>query len=218
MRNKTLGFGCCILLLMASCATIRNLREVRSTQYLQKMSNIHYADISSQTKPIRTDGYYARVERDKNMVPGYDKVFVFYEDGSCAHLLIHLDEQPTEKVNLGNAVSEAAPLSNNGNFLGVYKISHDTIYANLYRKDLFGPEIIRCYFRIMDDETILCFREEDPQQVYNGMMAYWETEMIFKYVAAENIPLPLDHFLKKRKWIWQNESDWEKYMKSYKKK
>ena len=72
----------------------------------------------------------------------------------------------------------------------------------------------RLYFQIKDERTIVCFREEDPQQVYDGMIASWEANEEFRYVEADNIPIPRDKFLKKKKWYWENESDWENYMRN----
>ena len=212
MNKLIVLFFLCILVL-TSCKTIRKYKEVSSNEYIQKISNVRYKDISNQKKPILLNGFYLRSPQKENMVPEYERILVFYEDGTCGRLFVYVDEKQNGKINLTKALKRSKSLSSGSGYWGCYKIDIDTSYVNLYRRDLFGLEMGRLFFKIKNDRTIVCFREDDPQQVYDGVMATWESNEEFQFVEADSIPVPRNNFLKKRKWYWENESDWENYMK-----
>lgn len=216
--KKILYLILCCMQIFISCKTIRYYKEVSSNEYLQKVSTIRYKDVSNQEKPILLNGFYKLSRENKDMVPGYERIFVFYEDGTCARLLVNIENIQDGRIDLTKALKRSKSLSNGSGFWGVYKIENDTLSANLYRRDLFGLDMGRLYFRIKDERTIICFREDDPQQVYDGEIASWSANEECQFVEAYNIPMPRDKFLKKKKWYWENESDWEEYMLKRKKK
>jgi hypothetical protein len=94
----------------------------------------------------------------------------------------------------------------------MYRIDSDTVYVNKYRRDLFaGLEMRKNKFHIIDNETLVLCYDEDPQLVYKNETAKWDRNV--KYVFKPAIlPKPRDKFVKKKKWMWKNESDWERYM------
>ena len=217
MKKRHILILCCIQIII-SCETIRHYKEVSSREYIQKVTTIHYKDISGKDKPILLNGFYKKSKNNKDMVPGYERILVFYEDGTCARFLANLEGENNEPVDLTKVVKKSKSLSNGSTYWGVYEIKNDTLSANLYRRDLFGLDMGRLYFRIKDERTIICFQEDDPQQVYDGEIASWSANEECQFVEAYNIPMPRDKFLKKKKWYWENESDWEEYMLKRKKK
>jgi hypothetical protein len=211
--NKLIVLLFLCILVLTSCKTIRKYKEVSSNEYLQKVSNVRYKDVSIQKKPILLNGFYKFSKKKEDMVPGYERILVFYEDGTCARLLVYLDDKKNGRVNLTKALKLSKSLTDGSSFWGCYKIENDSLLVNLYRRDLLGLEMGRLFFKIKNERTIVCFREDDPQQVYDGVMATWESNEEFQFVEADSIPVPQNKFLKKRKWYWESESDWERYMK-----
>lgn len=204
-------------MLVCSCAYIRNLREVSSTRHLQKVSPLRFQTTSTKVSGIRTDGYYLS---NAHAAFGTGReVLVLYDNGMAARYYINLEKQRVEMNDFSQVVLRPNKKTDGAEYVGLYKTSHDTLYVNLYRKDLIsGLEIYRYYFHIVDGDSLSCFQMDAPQQVFDGKMAVWEQKMGYKFVKALNIYMPHDHFLRKREWMWENSSDWEKYMNTYRQK
>lgn len=179
-------------------------------EYLKQVSTVHYGITGNPKLPIKTDGYYRLAIPDKDMVPGYERVNVFYDSGSFASYLINTQGQDCDMIDMEKAIKAAKPLTTIGTYCGVYRISNDTIYANVYTKSFY---IRRLYFLIVDSNTITAFKEDAPLQVYDGKMAVWDDSVRrYCFAKAVNIPKPNDHFLRKKKWMWDKEGDWLQYI------
>ena len=197
---------------LTSCALFFPKTVINDKEYLKQVSTVHYRNTENIKLPIQINGYYKSVPPDKDMVPGYERVNVFYENGSFASFLINTQGQDDEIIDMEKAIHAAKPLTNIGASYGVYNISNDTIYANVYTKRFY---ISRLYFIIEDSTTITAFKEDAPLQVYDGKMAVWDGyTKKYHFARAVNIPQPHDHFLRKREWMWDNTKDWQQYMKT----
>lgn len=216
---KGIGFSVliCCFMLMCSCATIRNLREVSSTQHLQKVSSLCFTTLNRKDRGIRTDGYY--LSNKHNPFGIGTEVLVLYDNGTAANFYINPEKQSIDRTDFSQAILKPNKKSDGARFVGLYKICHDTLYVNLYRKDLLsGLEIYRHYFHIVNSDSLFCFRIDAPQQVFDGKIVVKEENMGYNFVNARNVQKPRDHFLRKRKWMWENIYDWEKYMNTYNQK
>jgi len=199
---------------LTSCALFSPRTIITDKEYLKQVSTVHYRNVRNIKMPIHINGFYRGVPPDRNMVPGYERVFVFYEDGSFASYLINTQEQDGAIIDIEKAIKAAKPLATLGAVYGVFSISNDTIFANVYIKKKY---ISRLYFIIEDSATITAFKEEAPQNVYDAKMAVWDDFIkTFKYAKAVNIPKAQDHFLRKQEWMWDETADWQQYMKDYK--
>ncbi len=207
----------CCYMLVCSCATIRNLREVSSTRHLQKVSSLRFITPNGKERSIRTDGYYLQ-SRHNSFGIGTE-VLVLYGNGIAATYYINLEKQSVGMTDFSQVVLKPNKNSDGALYVGPYKISHDTLYVNLYRKDILsGLEIYRHYFHIVNSDSLFCFRIDAPQQVSDGKMAVQDEDMGYNFVLAKNLQKPRDHFLRKRDWMWENSSDWVEYMNTYRQK
>ena len=98
--KKILYLILCCMQIFISCKTIRYYKEVSSNEYLQKVSTIRYKDVSNQEKPILLNGFYKLSRENKDMVPGYERILVFYEDGTCARLLVNIENIQDGRIDL----------------------------------------------------------------------------------------------------------------------
>ena len=195
---------------LTSCALFSPKTTITDKEYLKQVSSVHYRNVGNKTLPIQINGYYKCVPPYRDMVPGYERIFVFYENGSFASYLINTYEQNGEIIDMKKAIKAARPLANRGESYGLYRISNDTIYANVYTKKFY---ISRLYFIIENHTTITAFKEENPQDVYQGKMKVWDDDTKkYKFAKAVNIPRAQDHFLRKKEWMWDKASDWQHYM------
>lgn len=203
IMEKRILFSSFILLTIfsvTSCVLFLPSKGI-DTEYLKQVSTVHYEITGENKLPIRTDGYYRLANPDKDMVPGYERINVFYDSGSFASYLINSDGQDSDIIDMEVAIKAAKPLRNVGAYYGVYKISNDTIYANTYTKSLY---LRRLYFLITDSNTITAFKEDAPLQVYNGEIAVWDdSTKKYCFARAINIPKPNDYFLRKKAWMWK---------------
>ena len=216
---KRIGFYkfICCCLLVCSCAYIRNLREVSSTRHLQKVSSLRFTTPSVKERSLRTDGYYTQSRHNSFEI--HTKVLVLYDNGIAATYYINPEKQSIGMTDFSQVVLRPDKKSDGALYVGLYKKSHDTLYVNLYRKDLLaGLELYRHYFRIVNSDSLFCFRIDAPQQVFDGEITAWDEKMGYNFVMAKNLQKPHDHFLRKREWMWENSTDWKEYMNTYRQK
>ena len=210
MKEIGLSLFVCCMILVCSCATIRNLREVSSTRHVQKVSSLHFTALSGKDAGIHMDGYYL-TKVDRPFGRG-TKVLVFYDNGTVAQYYINKEKQSDTITDFSQVVLK--PQKNHD--VGPYKIINDTLYVNLYRKDFIsGLEIYRYYFRIVNRDSLHCFYMDCPQQVFDGRIQYRDESIGYKFVKAINLQKPRDYFLRKQEWMWGKRSEWEDYMNTY---
>ncbi|MCR5712247.1 MAG: hypothetical protein K6G46_07345 [Prevotella sp.] len=185
-------------------------------EYMQRFADIRYTRGATPIQDIQTNGFY--VETDK----GSDNyVLIFYNDGTFVSTFLRykLDSLMTAKpINLNKAVQRWGRKSRHwGQSYGLYKIAKDTIYVTQYDRFAWYYDITKYKYKIIDSENILLCFCEIPSLKQRDHHIY-EKNVKLTYVPADSIPSPDNGFLKKKKWYWENESDWEEYMLKRKKK
>ena len=213
--NKTglsILFYCSMML--CSCAIVRNLHEVSSTRHLQKVSSLHFSSLSMKDTGVRIDGYY--LSKNHSPFGNGTEVLVFYDNGTAALYYIDAEKQSDSVTDFSQTVMRPSKNSDGARYVGPYKVSLDTLYVNLYRKGLLsGLEIYRHYFRIVNSDSLFCFRTDAPQQVFDGRILFRDNNMGYHFVKAINLQKPRDHFLRKREWMWEDKTEWVDYMNTY---
>ena len=197
MKNKY--FALCMTIILWSCTNLK---------VIKKYSDIHLSSKdSSKTKMIRTDGFYTSEKYligDSIPLDNYN--LLLRNDGTCATFRIFPQHNCNEIVDLNTSIIKygkkqkwAIPE------FGVYRISHDTLFVNLYSKDMFFYmrwNIIKDRYIIIDNETLLWIYRSDPvidpnEEGYNIIPCR------FKFVPSVNIPRLPNDFLLKENWIWE---------------
>ena len=201
----------CVYATFVSCTSSDFVRYRTSTNYIQSVSNIKYEDLSKIQKPFKTNGYYTLKEKDPDLVEDIEYILIFYDDGTFSRHRTKGIKESHDTIDIDKYIQKCNVLFNNGEYYGAYFIDGDTIFVNEYRRDLFGYDIYKLKYYIINNETIVNSYLEDPQQVYKGETIKWDKndEYIFKPAI---LPKPRDKFLKKKQWYWKNEADWRQYM------
>lgn len=185
-------------------------------EYIQRFADIKYKGVDMEVKEFRIDGFY--VESNKLEIDSlYHVVPIFYKDGTCVISFIKPDFYPLKKdkpINLSEEVLKWGWESQHwGERQGLFKINSDTIYVTVYDRDKWSIVIDRYKFKIIDSEHILLCLYERPRM--KSKDDYSEKVNIeYTFVPADSIPIPDNDYLKKKKWFWENESDWKHYMES----
>ena len=190
-------------------------------EYLQRFADIKYTGKDIPTPEFKINGFYVESNKLNNtkMDSLYLVVPIFYKDGTCVISYIKPRIHPLMKempINLSETVLKWGLESQHwGIRNGLYRISDDTVYVTIYEKYRWNIIIERYKFKIVDPEHILlCFNESPSLKPED----YVSKEMSIEYtfVPADSIPIPDNEYLKKKKWFWENESDWKQYKNSLK--
>ena len=185
-------------------------------EYLQRFADIRYRGVDMEVKEFRIDGFYIEsnnLKRDSL----YHVVPIFYKDGTCVVTSLKPDLFPLKKdmpINLCEGVVKYGVKSQYwGIRHGLYKISNDTIYLTLYddKYKKWSMVIDRYMFKIIDSEHILLCSYERPSLKPKDYFSE-EERVEYTFVPADSIPVPDNDYLKKKKWFWENESDWKEYI------
>ena len=199
MNNKKSCFSIFLAILLWSCTDLK---------LIKKYSDIYLTSQEfHEKKLIRDDGFYTSEKYlIGDSIPLGNYNLLFRNDGTCATFRIFPQHNCNEIIDLNASIIKygkkqkwAIPE------FGVYKISHDTLFVNLYYKDMFFYmrwNIIKDRYKIIDNETLLwIFRSSpviDPKEE-----GYSIIPCKFKFVPANNIPRIPNDFLLKEKWIWE---------------
>lgn len=214
MKEVGLSLFVCCMTLVCSCTVIRNLSEVSSTRHLQKVSSLRFTAQSGKGAGIRMDGYY--LSKERSAFGNGIEVLVFYDNGIAAQYYINADKQDDTVTDFSQVVLRPQKKSDGARYVGPYKVSNDTLYLNLYRKDLIdGLEIYRHYYRIVNSDSLFRFYSDFPQQVFDGRILSRDESIGYRFVKAINLQKPRDHFLRKREWMWEDKTEWVDYMNTY---
>ena len=185
-------------------------------EYMQRFADIRYTRGATPIQDIQTNGFYAETDKGSD-----NYVLIFYNDGTFVSTFLRykLDSLMTAKpINLNKAVQRWGRKSRHwGQSYGLYKIAKDTIYVTQYDRFAWYYDITKYKYKIIDSENILLCFCEIPSLKQRDHHIY-EMNVKLTYVPADSIPSPDNGFLKKKKWYWENESDWEEYMLKRKKK
>ncbi|MBO5579806.1 MAG: hypothetical protein J5952_05245 [Prevotella sp.] len=185
-------------------------------EYMQRFADIKYKGKDVPTHGIQCNGFYFESDNRKD-----DVVWIFYKDGTFvrAFLRYKLDSLLQGRpINLNDAVEKWGRKSQHwGDSYGLYKINGDTINVTIYDRFYWYYDINKYKCKIIDtNNIIMCFYESPSLKQRDHRIC--EMNVKLTYVPADSIPSPDNGFLKKKKWYWENESDWEEYMLKRKKK
>ncbi len=202
--------GICILLCVISIIACSD------KEYMQRFADIKYKGKDVPTPAIKCNGFYFDSDNRKDNV-----VWIFYKDGTFVKtsLRYKLDSLLQERpINLNDAIMKWGRRSQHwGQSYGLYNINVDTIYVTIYDRFYWYYNINKYKCKIIDtDNIIFCFYESPSLKQKD----YISSKVSYKltFVQTDSIPVPDNDFLKKKKWYWKNESDWEEYMLKRKKK
>ena len=184
--------------------------------YIQHFADIKYTGKDIPTLGFQIKGFYvqsAELEDKKSDLK--ESVFIFYKDGVFATALPKgiTDQIIKDKpINLNNSVIKWGRKSQHwGSRYGLYKIGRDTIFVTVYGRYEGHYDIYKYKFKILDAENILLCKYEspslNPKESHSSQM-----HIKYKFIPADSIPDPDNGYLKKKKWYWESESDWERYM------
>lgn len=151
--------------------------------------------------------------------PSMGEAYIFYDDGT----LVLSNKVPDDTISY-----QYGPWPPGGYFdtdlnrwdigaTGLYRVEDDTIHANLYFRNCFhfslrtrfyfSTELWKLKFHILDSTTIVLCEEHyiDKEFPYpetrNDTLHFWE---------SSQLPPPYTE-MKKKRWLWQNKKDREKY-------
>jgi hypothetical protein len=202
-----------VICLFCSCAgtTIKSLSDIK---WSGKDINIR--------NHINNDGYFFDQKRGLK--------YIFYDDGTfvcaCRACLDTLAEG--EDGDLAVSSFENNEWDRTGT--GIYRLSNDTIFVNNYyvegfyfplntsllllRSSLLHIKLytlmIKQKFKIIDRQTILLFETH-----WSDGLRYNRSDTL-RFVKHDNLP-PSNTTLKKKKWLWNDKSEWKTYMNRRKK-
>lgn len=204
MKNVKLIVPFFTLCMLCGCHTVVG-------NWLEKYADNHltYGEENAHQGLFRVDGCYIRgsVERmDSVRVGGY----VFYPDGICAEFEFDKCERKNDRIDFSNSLSKEILYPKQWqSMMGVYEVSNDTVYCEMYRwTDLLhiSTECWEYKFAIKDSYTLESNKLCDKNHDYN-----------FHFVPCTNIVRPREKFIKDRKWMWKTKEDWMKYKESKRK-
>jgi len=166
----------------------------------------------------------------------YGSSTVFFDDGSLANTSVQeIKGKKTDNLSKSVNLWKEGGTMRWGSLWGVYTIKNDTIIAHFYTQPgfLVSIDIRERRYKIINRKTIQLFysynlllTESDKVYLAEHNISPWVdiSKNTLSFSPIDSIP-PSDNWLKEKKWIWRNESDWKAYMqhveqikKQYKKK
>lgn len=165
---------------------------------------------------IDIDGYYT--SDPANMKHGG---YIFFEDGSWVYFFPKRGlTQSDIQTNLNKSI-EKEKSGKWGIWWGVYTIVNDTIIIHNYDEPVRLARIglSERRYKVINCQTIdyYYYKIRTADEEYDkGLVSPWlDAPVRLHFIPADSLPSS-DNWLKKNKWIWHNESDWEEYMKRIK--
>ncbi|MDR3244943.1 MAG: hypothetical protein LBT50_00740 [Prevotellaceae bacterium] len=202
-----------ILFLLPTTACVSQKREMISKSTIKlEGENTNIRNF------IEIDGYYQRMDL---LLEGGK---MFFEDG--IYVGFWFKENVTESMTSENLSQAARSWKQKGEvrlggIWGAYRIEQDTLIGQSFQTGTFiGGGWWICAeakYEIIDRRTLkLVYYKslfKDDEDRYTSQYPYEVSQknFIYKFVPADSLPTS-DCWLKEKKWIWQNESDWKEYM------
>lgn len=214
---------CTVCVMISSCKTPAYVRQGVGN-YNEAKTNIR--DI------INIDGYFVHAEPED--VDSSYTYFMFFEDG-MVNMRVHdysvfapsnKDEDIVQYIRqvVSDENAKKSKMFYNSLGWGKYTITNDTIKINYHS----GWGYPNCYafemwFKVIDRTHIVDIYFSRITADTPNMTEYQKNQEVYKetipsrFIPLKNLPSS-DCWLKKKKWFWKNESDWENYMEKIKKK
>lgn len=191
--------------------------------YMLSFADIKYSNEDKDIQNVSIDGFYLLTKSDRDSV-SMKHICVFYKDGTFVSSFLKTPfdlKSVNQKERIGNFNNllfkwgkDSCKWENNH---GLYQVRHDTLCVTRYDRYYWYYNIIKYKFKIIDSRKLLLFSIETPSLTpQNAHIFYCNDEYVF--IPADSLPVPDNHQLKKKKWFWKNEAEWEEYMREYKKK
>lgn len=163
--------------------------------------------------------------RDLIEIDGIYGNWMFFEDGTWVEFF--LKKKKNDKIS--NLLYYVNTWKKSGQTMwgvrwGVYTTQNDTIFVRIYEKGHWFREwsFFEWRFKVIDRKAISLvyykplFDFEEQYYKENNISPWIQGDTI-KFISADTLPSS-DCWLKEKKWIWKNESDWKNYMEKIKKK
>lgn len=101
---------------------------------------------------------------------------------------------------------------------GVYTIKSDTIFCQEFTESFILSSYYAKRYKIIDRKTIELIYSKSIKKDYKANYKNpWQGSIILHFIPADSLPSS-DCWLKEKKWIWRNESDWKNYKDRIKQK
>lgn len=169
---------------------------------------------------IETMGYY-------KLYPEVSEAFTFYDDGT----IVLCNRTPDDTTHYEGqcwppgCYFDCANNQWGTGTTGVYEIKGDTIYANLYfRNILYFSSHFRIHidtwmykmrFKILDRTKIFWIDERLMDKEFPNPDVKNDT-LFFSYFHKTGQLPPPNTEMKKKQWLWQEKSDWKDYKRNQK--
>jgi len=201
------------LLVSGSCSTLPKEVIRKSTIKLEgKNTNIR--------DWIEIDGYYISpldtAIHYNNQDRRYFGSMMFFEDGTWVSFNFYtelFEDRYKIQQNMSKYIVgwKNGKLVNWGDVWGVYRIENDTITVLSYDIKPFTQYYSEYKYIVIDKKTIqrIYYQSLQKTDKKDNPWIYGSNPAIF--TPADSLPSS-DCWLKKKKWIWRNESDWKNYM------
>ena len=188
-------------------------------------------DLSSQSIDtlIRLDGYFFN-NRCTGMSSLDEGSIIFFNDGSCSCLTWN-DEPPifagisniNLKEHLGKYDERILPLGFKLTHYdlcgGSYQINGDTIIVEYLNSEYPYLLLNTITFVVVDRETLIMLNKVVTNKDANIQRSHDIIEgnrLIWKFVAASNLPSPINMYNKNIKKRWSNNEKWKEYKRQRK--
>jgi hypothetical protein len=192
-----------LLLFCASCAS-QEREVIRKSTIKLEGKHINIRDL------LEIDGYYTCARDDKR---SNDNI-IFFENGTYANGFPFKKEATADSIreNLSGSIDAWIGDKQIGwaNVWGVYRIEGDMIIGNVFSKSSFLSDwsFTEERYKIINRTTVI---EISWTQLLQDDERPRPLDWPYVFVPAKSLPSS-DNWLKEKKWIWRNESDWRAYM------
>ena len=208
-----------VVFLLSTISCVSQKREMISKSTIKlEGRNTNIRDL------IEINGYYQRMDST-----GSASYRMFFEDGTYV-ALFWFKEGVTEDMKRENLSQAIVSWKQKGQVRwgirwGVYKIEKDTIIGQFFQVGTFlGGGWWKCEeqkYEIIDKRTLKLvyskslFKDDERYDMNKYPYEISKKNYVYEFVPADSLPSS-DCWLKEKKWIWRNESDWKDYMEKIK--
>lgn len=150
---------------------------------------------------------------------------MFFEDGTWVYFFFQSGTSEKDRqINMSQAIEtwKRGKQIRWGLSWGVYTIQNDTVILHQYDNTNFITPLAmdEVRYEVIDRNTVRRIYYRNNLKIddrYFKTHSPWKNVTPQYFIPADSLP-PSDNWLKERKWIWRNESDWKGYMQMIKQK
>ncbi len=188
-----------MLLIMQGCFLIE--RQCFNTyDQTARFSNTFNPGIKGK---LNMDGYWL-LDR-----PYYLNMFALYDDGTYYKLYV---SDSTEYVGKSiTNLDEHFRIDYSWEEIGLFKIINDTLIVNSYWSDWNKWYLTVDKYEIIDSCTLR--KLESTTRLKSGECYIKKINRIYRFVKASPLPSKFESIPKRKKWLWDNETDRKNFKK-----